>query len=197
MNFIHSSFDRRALVYYSAACGLGIGSTCLLGGAVLAIIDGSNYPIPVATTLLSVFSGITAWRYLKAARNCFYIVTAPIVLRSVDSTDSGASVELVLDAWYGEALGSDGTSLYTTPEIANLFLAGNLTGVDFAPVQVVRSEFFQPDQALPNLTRLVSRGAAMRDDCAVDSKGNWVLSKKALLLFAKFGIRRLHLVEAK
>lgn len=95
------------------------------------------------------------------------------------------------DGWLGDVLLETFPVFIITAEAGKKLVEAGLTGLDFGPVEITKSETFEdmyPDRKLPDFAWLKPRGVAGQDDFGAAPDGRLVTSKRATDALQSLGI---------
>ncbi|MEM6499893.1 MAG: hypothetical protein AAF709_24690, partial [Pseudomonadota bacterium] len=95
-----------------------------------------------------------------------------------------------MEGWLGDAILESFPAFIVTVEAKQGLIAADVTGVNFADVDVSTTDNFRdlyPDREIPPFAWLKPAGMAGRDDLGTSSDGRLVVSDRALEVFRKFG----------
>ncbi len=88
------------------------------------------------------------------------------------------------DGWLGDELLETFPCFIGTERIRDMIRENHFTGVEFASVEITKSDTFTelyPDRSLPNFVWLKVTGTAGTDDFGLEKKNRLVVSERALL----------------
>ncbi len=95
------------------------------------------------------------------------------------------------DGWLGDVLVESFPCFIVTAEAADALIALGVTGAEFGPVEVTKSDTFEdmhPARELPRFTWLRPRGTAGESDFGAAPDGRLVVSKRGLEALQPLGV---------
>jgi hypothetical protein len=101
------------------------------------------------------------------------------------------SLHFEFEGWLGDALLESFPAFLLTEDAGQKLVQAGLTGLEFASVQITKSEQFEdlyPARTLPSFVWLKPSGALAIDDFSCAQDGRLVVSERALKILESVGI---------